>query len=62
MSDTSWISDFTVSGRYDISSYFYAKVEGHFMQGNLSGFFPKSNPGGLKPDTKLLVAKIGFSF
>jgi hypothetical protein len=54
--------DWVVSSRYDINSYFYAKLEGHFINGNAAGFYAFNNPNGLKARTNLLVAKIGFSF
>jgi hypothetical protein len=32
------------------------------MDGNLVGLYNFNNPNGFKPRTKLLVAKIGFTF
>ena len=55
-----YFRDWVVAGRYEINSYFYAKVEGHFIDGQ--GFYGFNNPNGLTPQTKLLVSKIGFSF
>jgi len=54
--------DRVISGRYDFNSYFYGKVEGHFLQGTALGYYAESNPTGLKPDSKMLAVKIGFSF
>jgi len=54
--------DWTVSSRYDINSFSYLKVEGHFIDGNGLGFYSFNNPDGLKPKTKVLVVKIGFTF
>jgi hypothetical protein len=54
--------DWAVSGRYDFNSYFYGKIEGHFIDGNALGFYALNNPDGLKPKTNLLVAKVGFTF
>jgi hypothetical protein len=51
-----------VSGRYDINPNFYAKLEGHFIEGNALGFYTFDNPNGFAPKTNLLVAKLGFSF
>jgi hypothetical protein len=51
-----------VSGRYDFNSYFYGKIEGHFLHGNGLGFYESTNPNGLKPNSNMLAAKIGFSF
>src|ERR1700761_1814100 len=57
-----YFHDWVLSGRYDINSYFYCKLEGHFIDGDGLGFYNFDNPNGLKPQTKLLVAKVGFSF
>jgi hypothetical protein len=54
--------DWVVSGRYDFNSYFYGKIEGHFLHGTGLGFYPSTNPNGLKPNSNMLAAKIGFSF
>lgn len=60
--ETSYLKDWAVSGRFDINNYFYAKVEGHFLKGTAGGFFASTNPGGIKPETKLVVARLGFTF
>jgi hypothetical protein len=54
--------DWVVSGRYDFNSYFYGKIEGHFVHGDALGYYPSTNPTGLKPNSNMLAAKIGFSF
>jgi hypothetical protein len=54
--------DWVVSSRYDFNSNFYAKLEGHFMDGNAVGFYPFNNPNRYKPKTALAVFKIGFTF
>ncbi len=54
--------DWVVSSRYDINQYFYTKLEGHFMDGAGLGFYGFDNPNGLQPETKLVVAKVGFCF
>jgi hypothetical protein len=54
--------DWTISSRYDFNSYFYGKLEGHFIHGITAGFYNFDNPNGETPRTKLLVAKIGFTF
>ena len=51
-----------MSGRYDFNAYFYGKIEGHFLHGNGLGFYESTNPNGLKPNSNMLAAKIGFSF
>lgn len=54
--------DWVVSGRYDFNSYFYGKIEGHFLHGTGLGYYTSTNPNGLKPNSNMLAAKIGFSF
>jgi hypothetical protein len=54
--------DWVVSGRYDFNPYFYAKIEGHFLHGTALGYYTSTNPNGLTPDSKMLSAKIGFTF
>jgi hypothetical protein len=50
------------SSRYDINSYFYAKIEGHYIDGTGIGYYGFNNPNGLKPKTGVLAAKLGFTF
>jgi len=57
-----YYKDWVGSSRFDFNSNFYAKLEGHLMDGNLVGLYNFNNPNGFKPRTKLLVAKIGFTF
>lgn len=54
--------EWVVSSRYDFNSYFYAKLEGHFIDGTGLGLYGFDNPDGLQPQTKVLVAKLGFCF
>jgi len=54
--------DWVVSGRYDFNSYFYGKIEGHFLQGTGLGFYSSSNANGMKPNSNMFAAKIGFTF
>ena len=54
--------DFVISGRYDFNAYFYGKIEGHFLHGTGLGYYNDTNPGGLKTNSCMLAAKIGFSF
>jgi hypothetical protein len=54
--------DWVVSGRYDFNSYFYGKLEGHFLHGTALGYYTSTNPNGLTPNSNMLAAKIGFSF
>jgi hypothetical protein len=54
--------DWVVSGRYDFNAYFYGKIEGHFLHGTALGYYVSTNSNGLKPNSDILAAKIGFSF
>jgi hypothetical protein len=54
--------DWVASSRYDFNSYFYGKLEGHFLRGTALGYYESTNPTGLKPNSNMLAAKIGFSF
>lgn len=54
--------DWAVSSRYDFNEFLYAKAEQHFVDGTLLNSDISLNPGGLKPDSKLTVLKIGVSF
>ncbi len=65
-SDTSlpanYSKDWVVCGRYDFNTYFYAKLEGHFLHGTGLGYYDSVNPHGLKPNSNMLTARIGFAF
>ena len=54
--------DWVVSGRYDFNNYFYGKLEAHFLHGTGIGYYAIDNPNGLKPDSRMLAARIGFAF
>ncbi len=54
--------DWVASSRYDFNSYFYGKIECHFLRGDALGYYGSTNPTGLKPNSNMLMAKIGFSF
>ena len=61
------IYDKVVSAHFDLKSHWYAKVEGHFMNGYggyyyPDGFYPQVNPQGISPNTNALVVRTGFSF
>jgi hypothetical protein len=57
-----FLRDYTVSGRYDFSSFIYAKAEQHITSGTLVGYSSLDNPNGLKTDTKMTIVKVGVSF
>jgi len=54
--------DWAVAARYDFNSFLYAKAEQHFIDGTAVGYDTQLNPGGLKPDARLTILKIGVSF
>jgi hypothetical protein len=54
--------DWAISGRYDFNGYFYGKVESHFLHGTDLGYYESTNPNGLKDNSNMLAARIGFSF
>ena len=54
--------DWVFSGRYDFNPYFYGKIESHFLHGTALGYYDTTNPNGLRTNSCLLAAKIGFSF
>lgn len=58
----SYSNDWVVSSRYDFDSFFYAKLEQHFLRGDALGYYASTNPNGLNPNSNILAAKIGFSF
>ena len=59
---TNFQKDYAISARYDLNQFLYAKAEQHFINGELLGYDLTLNPGGLKPNTKLSVLKVGVSF
>ena len=64
---TNHVYDRVASARIDLTHHWYAKIEGHFMNGygafdSIRGFYGQQNPDGLKPSTNALVVRTGFSF
>ncbi len=57
-----YMHDVAVNGRVDANRYLYFKVEGHFIRGNGQGFYAQNNPNGLETNTRLLLARVGFTF
>lgn len=57
-------SDWVVASRVDPNPHIYFKFEGHYMDGNTTalGFYPSVNSGNPDRLTRLLVARIGFTF
>lgn len=54
--------DWAFSGRYDFNEFLYAKAEEHILDGTELGYDTDLNPGGLQPNTRMTVLKIGVSF
>jgi hypothetical protein len=59
---TNFQKDYAISGRYDFNQFLYAKAEQHFINGEALGYDVTLNPGGLKPNSKLTVLKVGVQF
>jgi hypothetical protein len=59
---SNYSKDWDLSGRWNFNDYFYAKLESHLLHGTALGYSTSTNPGGLKPRSNILAAKIGFSF
>lgn len=55
-------NDTVANARYDINRFFYIKLEGHYIDGDLAAFFPGTNPNGLQKVTRLGIARLGFVF
>jgi hypothetical protein len=54
--------DWALSVRYNFNTNFYAKVEEHFVHGTGIGYYSATNPDGLKDNSAMLAARIGFAF
>ena len=59
--------DKAVTAKFTVNRYTYLKVEGHFMDGNATAFYPAGfyanvNPKGFADNTDALVVRTGFSF
>jgi hypothetical protein len=54
--------DWVISGRFDFNQFLYAKAEQHFIDGTAADYDQDMNPGGLKPNTKLTILKMGVNF
>jgi hypothetical protein len=54
--------DWVIAERYNFNQYFYGKLEGHFLHGTGLGYYANTNPNGLKPNSSMLAARVGFAF
>jgi len=54
--------DWALTGRYDFNPFLYAKFEEHFVDGTETGYSITDNAGGLKPNSRMTLLKIGVSF
>jgi hypothetical protein len=57
-----YLNEWVASGRFDINSFFYFKVEEHFIRGTEASLYTSNNPAGYTTSAKLTAAKLGFSF
>ena len=55
-------NDTVANVRYDFNRFFYGKLEGHYIDGELGPFYPGDNPNGLQKVTRLVIGRIGFTF
>ncbi len=55
-------NDTVLNARYDFDRHWYLKLEGHYIDGRLGGFFPATNPNGYQRITRLLILRGGFTF
>ncbi len=58
------IFDQTITARFDLTRWMNLKVEQHFINGygdtySAHGFYAADNPNGLKPNTNMLVLRLG---
>jgi hypothetical protein len=61
------LDDKVVAARFDLTKYWYAKVEGHFVNGYggfyyPDGFYPAVNPNGVQATTNGVVLRTGMYF
>jgi len=61
------VYDKVITGRVDLTRFWNAKIEGHFMDGYgastyPNGFYPQVNTYGFVPDTRALVLKTSLTF
>jgi len=60
------VFDQAITARFDLRSYLDLKVEGHFIDGNMTasannrGFYTPVNVNGVKPTTNMFVIRLGF--
>ncbi len=57
-----YAKDVALSSRFDFNRFFYAKLEGHFINGDAEGLYAQVNPNGYAKNTGLLLARVGFAF
>jgi hypothetical protein len=62
VSSARYQKDWALSARYDFNPFFYAKAEEHIMDGTLLGYSVSNNTGGLLPNDRMTLLKLGVSF
>ncbi|MBZ5577044.1 MAG: OprO/OprP family phosphate-selective porin [Acidobacteriia bacterium] len=55
-------NDWVTAIRIDPNPYLYFKFEAHYIDGTAGGFYVSTNPTGFDRLTRLVVARIGFTF
>jgi len=54
--------DWALTARYDVDPYLYFKVEEHFVDGTELGYSTSDNTGGIQPNMRMTMLKLGVSF
>jgi hypothetical protein len=54
--------DWTLSVRYDVNTFLYAKAEEHILDGTYLGYSTSNSATGLLPNDKMTMLKMGVSF
>jgi hypothetical protein len=62
VSSARYQKDWALSARYDFNPFLYAKAEEHIMDGTLLGYSVSNNTGGLLPNDRMTLLKLGVSF
>ena len=54
--------DWALSARFDVNPFLYLKAEQHWVDGTELGYSTSDNAGGLQPNTRMTIFKLGVSF
>jgi hypothetical protein len=62
VSSARYQKDWSLTARFDVNAYLYLKAEQHFVDGTELGYSTSDNTGGLKPNSRMTLLKLGVSF